>query len=221
MTFPRLVAWSKLLAIVLALAIAVIVPFLIWGEQMDSRAPTLLHHQATRWAVAAIGMGLLVADVLLPVPSSIVAVSLCLLLGLPWGPLAVFAGMTGAFVTGYLLGHFLPSTRLRRWVGPRTWDALASRHRTSSLWWIALSRPIPVLAEVTAVFAGSLHLPFLPSLMAASVSAYLVAIAYGLAAWVELQHVSASLALVVLAAVLLPAAGWMSFQWIRRRWRLE
>lgn len=206
---------AKMIVVVLAVAAFVIVPFVIWGEQIDARAPNFVHNQAKRWAVALIGVGLLVMDVIFPVPSSIVSISLCMLLGPMWGVPTVFVGMVGAFALGYLLGQLLPATRLRAWVGPETWDAIA-RRQTAGMLWIAVSRPVPVLAEVTAIFAGSLRLPFGASLATASASSLFVAVAYGLAAWVGLDQAGSSTPLLVFSAACLPAASWAALKWLQR-----
>jgi len=212
----RLVPWSRMLVVLLMLFAFVIVPFVIWGDQMDASAPRLVQGQAAKWAIALIGIGLLVADVLLPIPSSVVSISLCLLLGPGLGGLAVFSGMVGAFAVGFLVGRLLPATRLRNWVGAQTWDAFASKRLPASLLWIAASRPVPVLAEVTAIFAGSVGMPFLPSLSVAALSSLLVAIAYALAGWLGLHQAASSTALLVFSAACLPAASWGAFQWLRR-----
>ena len=135
-------AWSRMSAVLLVLFAFVIIPFAIWGDRMDALAPELVQRQDTRWAVALIGIGLLVADVLLPIPSSVISISLCLLLG-PWlGGFAVFSGMVGAFAVGFLVGRLLPVAQLRAWVGEQAWDALASRRLHASLLWIGASRPV-------------------------------------------------------------------------------
>ncbi len=206
----------RMLAIVLALVAFVLVPFIIWGEQMDHAVPRLVEDQTTKWAIALTGVALLVADVLLPVPSSIVSISLCLLLGPAWGVPAVFAGMVGAFALGYLAGLMLPAERLRAWVGARTWDSLAAGRQTTGMLWIASSRPIPVIAEVTAILAGSLRLPFGPSLLAAAASSLLVAAAYGAVAWLGLDQADSSIAVLAICAAFLPAASWGALRFIRR-----
>lgn len=209
-------SWSRMLAVLLLLATFVIVPFVIWGDRMDIQAPKLMQSQATQWAIALTGIALLVLDVLLPIPSSVVSISLCFLLGPAWGALAVFVGMVGAFAVGFLVGRLLPTSRLRRWVGGRTWDAVASARRSGGLLWIATTRPIPVLAEVAAVFAGTSGIPFVPALAAASVSSLLVASAYGFAAWMGLNQLDSSLTLLVISAAFLPAASWAALRWLRR-----
>lgn len=211
-----LVPLGRMLLLVLAMVAFVIIPFIIVGEQLDTNLPKLIEGRTTKWAVALTGIALLVLDLFLPVPSSIVSISLCVLLGPIWGAPVVFVGMVGAFVVGYLAGRLLPAARLRAWVGMQTWDSFANHWQTSCLFWIAAARPVPVLAEVTAVFAGSLRLPFWPSLVAAGGSSLFVAIAYGVAAWLSLDQAGSSTTLLVFFAACLPAASWATLKLIQR-----
>ena len=209
-------SWSKMLVLVLALCAFVIGPFVIWGDQMDAQAPQLVQDQPTKVLIALIGVVLLTSDVLLPIPSSVVSISLCLLLGPGLGGLAVFAGMLAAFSAGFVVGRMLPAARLRNWVGPQTWDAFASNRLHASLLWIAGTRPVPVLAEVTAICAGSLGIPFLPCMAAAAASSLFVSITYSLVGWFGLHSGSSSTALLVVVAASLPAASWGAYRWVRR-----
>ena len=138
---------SLLVALVLA---AIIVPFMIWGEALDALAPQMLQRQDTRWYIAVLGVALLMVDVLLPVPSSIVSALLCVLLGPLHGSLAIMAGMMAGFACGYLLGRMLPADTLRRWVGAALWDSVRDKAARQSTAWIVVSRPVPVLAEASS-----------------------------------------------------------------------
>lgn len=211
-----LVPSRRILVVVLALVAFVLVPFVMWGEQMDASVPKLVEDQTTKWAVTLTGIALLVLDIFLPIPSSIVSISLCLLLGPVWGASSVFVGMVGAFVVGYLTGRMLPAARLRAWVGAQAWDSVANHWQTACMLWIAASRPVPVLAEVTAIFAGSLRLPFWLSFAAAVGASLLVATAYGIAAGLSLDQAGSSTALLVFFAACLPAASWAALKLIQR-----
>ena len=205
----------RLLTVLLVVAAFVLVPFALWGDQMDAAAPALLSSQTTRWAVALLGVSLLVVDVLVPIPTSVVSVMLCVALGFPWGMAAVFAGMVGAFVIGHLVGRVLPTERLREWVGPVAWDTFAAR-KTASLAWVAASRPIPVLAEASAVMSGSFRVPFLPALAAASSGSALVSAAYGLAVRFGVEQSGSTLAVLVVCACTGPVLGWLALTALRR-----
>ena len=207
---------SRMLIVVAVLVAIVIIPFALWGDQMESAAPRLVQNQAAAWAIAVVGVVLLIADVLLPIPSSVVSITLCLLLGPGWGAAAIFVGMMGAFALGYLVGRLTPVTRLRRWVGPRVWDEVAATAPVARFLWIAASRPVPVLAEVTALFAGTMRLPLAPSLASAGTASLLVAAAYAVIVWLGVHQSSWPIAAFILASALLPAAAWFGCRSMKR-----
>lgn len=212
----RLVPLIRLSAVVLALVALVLIPFVIWGQQMDVAVEQLVRDQPTKLALALIGIAFLILDVVLPVPSSVVSISLCLLLGPAWGVPVVFIGMVGAFALGYFVGLQLPAALLREWVGSQAWDSLRTRQQSASMTCIAISRPVPVLAEVTALLAGSLRLPFYTSLATASASSLAVAAAYGSAAWLGLSLANFSTTALVICAASLPVASWLVYRWMKR-----
>ncbi len=104
---------------------------------------------------ALLGVGLLVADVVLPVPSSLVMVANGALFGAVVGTALSTLGGLGATAAGYALG---------RWGGARVLDRLcpaAERERAARFvrrWGVlavVASRPVPLLAETVAVVAGA------------------------------------------------------------------
>lgn len=103
---------------------------------------------------ASVGVGLLIADVLLPVPSSLVMVAHGALFGVVLGTLLSLIGSFGAALTGFALGRrsgvwleriVSPEERLRVDRMLERWGALA----------IVVTRPVPLLAETTAIMAGA------------------------------------------------------------------
>ncbi len=105
-------------------------------------------------AAAALGVGLLVVDVLVPVPSSLVMVAHGALFGPLAGALLSLAGGTAATLVAFALGrrggrfleqHATAAERARADAFVDRWGALA----------IVVTRPVPLLAEVTAVMAGT------------------------------------------------------------------
>lgn len=103
---------------------------------------------------AALGVGLLIADVLLPVPSSLVMVAHGALFGVVVGTLLSLLGSVGAALFGFAIGRhggkFLdrvvtPAERSRSNYLLARWGALA----------IIVTRPIPLLAETVAIMSGA------------------------------------------------------------------
>lgn len=103
---------------------------------------------------AAVGVGLLVADVLLPVPSSLVMVAHGALFGVLGGTLLSLLGSVGAAMFGFAIGRrggrlmerlVTPAERERADDLLRRWGALA----------VIVTRPVPLLAETVAIMAGT------------------------------------------------------------------
>jgi uncharacterized membrane protein YdjX (TVP38/TMEM64 family) len=102
---------------------------------------------------ASLGVGLLIADVLLPVPSSLVMVAHGALFGVVTGTLLSLLGSVGAALFGFVIGRrggrfvarvVSPEERARADYLLERWGALA----------IVVTRPVPLLAETVAIMAG-------------------------------------------------------------------
>jgi uncharacterized membrane protein YdjX (TVP38/TMEM64 family) len=115
--------------------------------------------RAGLWGAAAIGAGLLILDVFLPVPASLVMVAHGALFGLVRGTLVSLAGSMGGAALGFAVGRW-GSASLHRWVPAnerqradellQRWGGLA----------IIVTRPIPILAESVSILAGTSPLGF-------------------------------------------------------------
>lgn len=103
---------------------------------------------------ASLGVGLLIADVLLPVPSSLVMVAHGALFGIAVGTFLSLLGSVGAALFGFAIGRrgvralervVTPAERARADYLLVRWGALA----------IIVTRPVPLLAETVAIVAGT------------------------------------------------------------------
>jgi uncharacterized membrane protein YdjX (TVP38/TMEM64 family) len=115
---------------------------------------------------AALSVGLLIADVVLPVPSSVLMIGNGALFGVAAGTALSLAGSVGASALAFLIGR--RSERLiERLVSPAEKahaDALLCRWGALA---VVVTRPIPLLAETTAILAGGSPLAW-PRFLAAS-----------------------------------------------------
>lgn len=145
--------WALIFAALLALILA---PFFIFEDQFNALGARLVKGEGgTLFSAAAIG-GLLAADVVLPVPSSVVSTAAGFLLGFWKGAAVCWAGMTIACWSGYWLGASA-SGWVTRFVGTNDIRRAAALSDRYGDWALVICRPIPVLAEASVVLAGTLH----------------------------------------------------------------
>src|SRR6185369_5349489 len=111
------------------------------------------------YLVALLGIGLLTADVLLPVPSSLVMVAQGALFGLVAGSIISLIGNVTSFLFAYWLGsRSLPFAQ--KFVSKQELDRGSQILRNWGVLTLILTRPLPILAETTAIMAGVSKLPF-------------------------------------------------------------
>ncbi|QXI26025.1 3-dehydroquinate synthase [Pseudomonas vanderleydeniana] len=159
----------------------VIVSFLLFEQQIQGLLEHLgQSHPATptqQLNLALLLVTLLILDVLLPVPSSMVALLAIALFGGIGGYLVIFIGLCLGALFGYGLGagYFrLLSNRLN--IRHRQQAALA--HPLSTLSLICL-RGVPVLAETSVVAAGMQRYPLRQFLVVTTLANAGLALAYG------------------------------------------
>lgn len=126
------------------------------------------HMSTSGVAAALIGVGLLVGDVVLPTPSSLVMVAHGTLFGVVLGTALSLIGRAGSFAFGYYLGsksHVL----IHRFLTDEELERATHTIGKHGLLAIVGTRPIPILSETTSIAAGISKLPFGVSLLAATV----------------------------------------------------
>lgn len=168
-----------------------------------------LHHGGV-WA-AILGVGLLVADVLLPVPSSLVMVAHGAAFDVLKGTLLSLAGSTGAAMCGFWLGR-RGGRLLERCVPTEERaraDYLLDRWGTLA---IIVTRPVPLLAEMVAIIAGASRMGWGRTAAAAAAGALPLALLYALMG-ASIAHF-ASTALMFVLVLLVAGLFWMVSQWV-------
>ena len=145
------------LALVLFSVLAIIVlPFLVAGWYLE---PTIESFVSSDWlnqrpGIAALAtIGLLIADLFLPVPSSVVCTMAGSVLGLGLGLLVCWMGLN----LGAAGGYYLASVLRPRVLNER--QNLAFAEYSSNIervgpWYLVACRAIPIMAEASVMFAG-------------------------------------------------------------------
>ena len=169
---PSSTPWRLIILAAAAIA-AILIPFFFFGVSIERWTARFIEAGSNRPAtVATVLGGLLAADIVLPVPSSLVSTACGRALGFVRGTLVSFAGMTISAVLGYLLGWSAAGLARRR-LHPGDLRTLTRLHSRWGLWMVAAVRPVPVLAEASVLFAGLARLPWrqtLPLLLAANLA---------------------------------------------------
>lgn len=175
----------SLLVLILVILGGIIVPFMIWGARFDE-AFTLEGARAWmesygRWAWAA-GIVLLIADIALPVPSTVVMSALGWMYGWWTGGWICAAGSALSGITAYAACRWI-GRGAARWIageeGLRRGEEIFEKRGG---WLVALSRWMPVLPEAVTCLAGLSRMRwrvFLPALMCGSVPTGFVFAAIG------------------------------------------
>jgi uncharacterized membrane protein YdjX (TVP38/TMEM64 family) len=147
----------RLILLIAALSLLLLLPFLAMGECLEvlfggsALVETLREGSSWGWLV---GLSLLVADLLLPVPATAVMAAL----GAVYGPLAGgLLAASGSFLAGSL-GFFVcwvfGSAGASRVLGPADLDRARRLADDVGPWLVAGSRALPLLPEVVACAAG-------------------------------------------------------------------
>ena len=150
---PLVVLSVLLLAVILG-------PFVLFEDSMNRWIEGLLAARNSGRVMAAVVVSVLALDVFLPVPSSIVSTAAGALLGFAAGMAASTAGMTIGCVLGYVCGSRFGLPVVRRMVRERELSEVSQRFRQGAMWALAMMRPIPVLAEASALLSGVAGVPF-------------------------------------------------------------
>lgn len=152
----RLLRWSALL---LAMAALILVPFALFGDAMDAAVRDTLAGAPPLWWAGLLIIALLAADVVLPVPSSVLGVAAGGLFGVTAGTCISWLGMTLGCELAYHLGRRGGRGAMRRLVGAADWERVETATRRHGAAVLALFRPVPVLAEASVIFAGAARMP--------------------------------------------------------------
>ena len=192
----------------LLLAIATMAFFLLIFIAVEALGVSLLT-DPTPWMrrggvlAAVLGVGLLVADVLLPVPSSLVMVAHGAIFGALIGTLLSLLGSMGAALCGFAIGR-RGGKLLERLV---TTEERARADKMLARWGtlaVVVTRPVPLLAETVAIIAGTSSLGWGRITLASFAGSLPAAVLYALTGAAYANFKSAAL---MFGAVLLVAGS--------------
>ena len=153
----------RLIWLMIGIAALFLLSWGLFGESLEAawNVGTLTEHfeQAKNWAWL-LGILLLLADLLLPIPGTVVMSVLGVVYGFWIGGLIATVGSMLAGILGYGVGRFFDEKFAKRWLGEKDFEKGRSLFDKSGAWVVAVSRALPILPEVLACMAGLLRMPF-------------------------------------------------------------
>ena len=153
---------------------------------------------------AVTGVVLLIADALLPVPSSLIMLAHGKLFGVAAGTLLSLVGSVGSALAAFAIGR-AGTNGIRRLVLPEEHDRASAMLARWGVAAVAVTRPVPILAETVAILAGSSRLTWVQTTVAAAAGSLLPSAVY---AWAGAHARSANHTAIVLGVLAVTAVLW-------------
>lgn len=147
----------RLFWLFIALVMIVLIPFGIWGDQLTAmfsqEGSVNWMQQFGNWAWIG-GVALLISDLFLPIPGTVVMAALGYLYGPIWG--GIIASL-GSFLSGILafgLCRMIGRNAAKWLLGEKDLAKGETIFKNAGGWIVAISRWLPVFPEVVACMAG-------------------------------------------------------------------
>lgn len=191
-----LLRWGLFTALLLGF---ILVPFVVLEDDMNAFVQHTLHSGASMALVTAAVVAFLLADIVLPIPSSFVLATAGFLLGGVMGTLVCFVGLSSASLAGYALGRWAGEPVAERIVGAAQLARFREKSARHGDWLLVAFRAMPVLAEATTLLAGMAHMPLPRFLLLVSLGNGVVAALY---AWIGALSAGQSSFLIASAAAM-------------------
>ena len=192
-----------------------IVPFVWLGESFETGLLRALREPSSSGVIMGWVIGLLAADMFLPVPSSAVITYAGGVLGVFAGTLTSWAGLSLGAIGGFGLARLCGESLVRRFSESEDIERMSrftQRHGATAL---MLTRALPILAEACVLMLGAGRLSWRQFLLPMLVSNLLLSLTYA-ACGAFFQGTNAfPIAIIASGAVPLIAA-----LVIQRRWRM-
>jgi uncharacterized membrane protein YdjX (TVP38/TMEM64 family) len=196
-------------SVALALASCATIP-----TSQDANDAVLMLQKYNAWAWA-VGIALIWADLVLPVPQTVVIAALGTIYGTVLGGLLGSAGLITSGLLGYALMLTSARRMVQRFIGPQSLNTMESLFKRAGAWSIVLTRSLPYSVPEALVFlAGIAGMPLGKFTVALAVGSVPTAFAFAAigAGWAD-QPILALAVSYVLPIVLLPIALYL----VRRR----
>jgi uncharacterized membrane protein YdjX (TVP38/TMEM64 family) len=182
----------------------------VMGINLDALVERWMAHAGA--GSAALMIGLLAADLFLPIPSSLVMVLSGAAFGVLWGSMFSLIGSIGGEWLGFELVRRYGMTASRRIVGDEDLNKMRTLMANHGAAAVLVTRALPVVMETMSVVAGLSEMPRKSFLLASLVGTLPVAVVYAYAG-----AVSREVSSIVPAVVMLIAVAGGAWVWYRAK----
>lgn len=193
--------WRPIALLALLLAVPII-PFALFGAGFETATQQWLERAHSPVRIALLVTAILATDIVLPIPSSFVNTYAGAQLGIPWGALAAWVGMTLGACGGFGLARWFGRPLVERWITPVELLRMEAASARFGPHLLVITRALPVLAEATVLFLGSTGLAWRRFLPAVALSNLGLAVVY--AAFGYLAREQGMVAVALVASIALP-----------------
>ncbi len=203
--------WIRLVLLVLATLIVPVIPFLTLGWILEPQIEIGLNACRQRpMSVGTLGFAALIADILLPVPSSFVCTTLGQILGILPATVICTAGLQIGSWLGWSIGRAWGIRWIERCCGNDTRQIGREAIEKWGDMAIALTRPVPLLAESVVLLLGTHDAGFTRWFPILLLSNLAIALAWcSLGAWSQSAHM---VLLVSMMSMLVPTSVLLMIQ---------
>lgn len=139
--------------------VGTLLPFLLFAGQIETLVTDWVKQPISTWAAWFTVIALLWADILLPIPSSVVSTFAGAKLGWFSAFIASDIGMTLASITAFGLGRMADHVHLARLSEKQEQIGAAGVNHWGP-WAIVISRGVPLVAEVVLIYVASKRITF-------------------------------------------------------------
>jgi uncharacterized membrane protein YdjX (TVP38/TMEM64 family) len=209
----------KLPLIILAIVFVLLAPYFVWHDEMDAYFAS---DEYQAWLVSvrpyawAVGIGLIVADLFLPIPAAPIMAAMGSLYGTLVGGIIATVGTMLAGLVAYGLARLVGVKAARFLASDSELDDLQRFFDSWGAAGIIASRALPVVPEVMTLLAGLAKMHFGRFMLALTLGSVPIGFAF---AWVGQANGTSSSLLLLLT--LIPAMAWCVYVVLASRRRAK
>lgn len=204
--------WSKLFG---GLFLGILGLHLVFDTSLQTAFDAVLRASDSAVLTALLAVSALTADVLLPIPSSVIAIAVVLALGFIGGFLSIWAGLCLSCLFGYWIGRVSRGWLLSSLFKPSDLQQARSLGKRWGAPALVVLRAVPVLAEASVVAAGISQMPLKKFLGVTALANAGIALVY--AAIAAYAQAEASFFLAFAASLALPLCAMGLFNLYKRK----